>query len=290
MSQHDGVIDNAAGAAVRADINSALAAIFTNHSGATAPTTTYAYMWWPDITSGWLKQRDAANAAWIKRQPIGTGARVDVASASTVDLDANAANSDYIRLTGTTAVNAVTLADGQKRLALAGGAVPLVHSSSLVLPGSANYTTTAGDLLLFIGEAAGVVRVMIWKGDGTPVVGLTASNTATLTNKRITARTGSTTSSATPTINTDNVDVYQITALAAAITSFTTNLSGTPSDGDVLVIEITDNGTPRAITWGASFESSGNATLPTTTVTSTKLTTGLMWNSATTKWRCVGVA
>ena len=116
------------------------------------------------------------------------------------------------------------------------------------------------------------------------------SATATLTNKRINARTGTVASSATPTINTDNVDYYSITALAAAITSFTTNLSGTPTIGQTLWISITDNGTARAITWGASFESSGNVTLPTTTVISTRLDVAFIWNEATSKWRCVGVA
>lgn len=118
----------------------------------------------------------------------------------------------------------------------------------------------------------------------------TASNTLTFTNKRITARVGTTASSGTPTINTDNVDMYRITAQAAAITSFTTNLSGTPTDGQTLWISITDDGTARAITWGTSFESSGNITLPTTTVISTRLDVGFIWNTVSSKWRCVGVA
>lgn len=115
------------------------------------------------------------------------------------------------------------------------------------------------------------------------------ATTDTLTNKRITKRVGTTTSSGTPTINTDNVDVYIITAQAAAITSFTTNLSGTPTDGQSLIISITDNGTARAITWGSSFESS-TVSLPTTTVTSARLDVGFIWNAATSKWRCIGVA
>lgn len=111
------------------------------------------------------------------------------------------------------------------------------------------------------------------------------TTTDTLTNKRVTLRVGSTTSSATPTINTDNYDVYQLTAQAADITSFTTNLSGTPTDGDGLIIEITGTAA-RAITWGASFEASTVA-LPTTTVSTDKLTVGFIWNSATSKWRCI---
>jgi len=116
------------------------------------------------------------------------------------------------------------------------------------------------------------------------------ATTDTLTNKRITKRTGTTASSATPTINTDNVDFYSITALSAAITSFTTNLSGTPTEAQTLWIAITDNGTARAITWGASFEASGNVALPTTTVISTRLDVGFVWNTVTSKWRCVSVA
>lgn len=116
----------------------------------------------------------------------------------------------------------------------------------------------------------------------------TLSSTDTLTNKRITNRVGSTTSSATPTINTDNVDVYKLTAQTVDITSFTTNLSGTPTDWQMLIISITGTAA-RAITWGASFESS-TITLPTTTVTTATLDVTFRWNAATSKWRCVGVA
>lgn len=112
--------------------------------------------------------------------------------------------------------------------------------------------------------------------------------TATLTNKRITPRTSTEASSATPTINTDNVDFHSITALAVAITSMTTNLSGTPTNGQKLWIAITGTAA-RAITWGASFEASTVA-LPTTTVGTNRLDVGFVWNSVTSKWRCVAVA
>lgn len=114
------------------------------------------------------------------------------------------------------------------------------------------------------------------------------ATTDTLTNKRVTPRVSTTTSSATPTINTDNVDMYGLTAQAVDITSFTTNLSGTPTDGQKLWIYIVGTAA-RAITWGASFESS-TVTLPTTTVTTNRLDVGFVWNSATSKWRCVAVA
>ncbi len=111
------------------------------------------------------------------------------------------------------------------------------------------------------------------------------SSTNTLTNKRITKRTGTTTSSATPTINTDNVDFYSLTAQTADITSFTTNLSGTPTEGQTLWIAITGTAA-RAITWGSSFEASTIA-LPTTTVTTNRLDVGFVWNTVTSKFRCI---
>jgi len=117
---------------------------------------------------------------------------------------------------------------------------------------------------------------------------VTLTGTQTLTNKRITPRVSTTTSSATPTINTDNVDQYGLTAQAVDITSFTTNLSGTPTNGQKLWIYIVGTAA-RAITWGTSFESS-TATLPTTTVTTNRLDIGFVWNAATSKWRCVATA
>ena len=67
MPQNDFDIANQAGAAFRSDVNSALQALATLSSGATAPSTTYARMWWVDTTTNTLKQRNAANSAWIVR-------------------------------------------------------------------------------------------------------------------------------------------------------------------------------------------------------------------------------
>lgn len=115
---------------------------------------------------------------------------------------------------------------------------------------------------------------------------VTLTQTATLTNKRITKRVTTITSSATPTVNTDNCDAVTITALATAITSMTTNLSGTPTNFQPLLFRIKDDGTARAITWGASFEAKGTA-LPTTTVLGKVLYTMFIYDTVTSKWGCV---
>jgi len=65
MAQHDYIIENQSGAAFRADLNNGLAAIVSQNSGTNQPSTTYAYQWWADTTTGLLKLRNAANNAWI---------------------------------------------------------------------------------------------------------------------------------------------------------------------------------------------------------------------------------
>lgn len=71
MSQHDMDVANASGATVRADINSALQALASNSSGASGPSTTYAYQFWCDTTNGLMKQRNSANSAWLTLWELG---------------------------------------------------------------------------------------------------------------------------------------------------------------------------------------------------------------------------
>ena len=68
------------------------------------------------------------------------------------------------------------------------------------------------------------------------VVTYITGTSATLTNKRITRRVNTIDSSATPSINSDTTDLFTITALATGITNMSTNLTGTPVNGDLLEI------------------------------------------------------
>ena len=69
MAQHDYTIDNQTFPSYRTDHNNSLSAIVSNNSGASAPSTTYAYQWWYDTSTNILKLRNADNDAWIN---IGT--------------------------------------------------------------------------------------------------------------------------------------------------------------------------------------------------------------------------
>jgi hypothetical protein len=112
------------------------------------------------------------------------------------------------------------------------------------------------------------------------------TDTQTLTNKRVTARVDSSASSATPTPNADSDDVFELTALAAAA-AFAAP-SGTPTDGQPLLIRIKDDGTARGLTWNAIYRVIG-VTLPTTTVISKTLYVGCIYNAADSKWDVLGV-
>lgn len=65
MATHDYNIANQGFPAFRSDLNNALSAIVSNNSNSSAPSTTYAYQWWYDISSTTLKFRNADNDAWI---------------------------------------------------------------------------------------------------------------------------------------------------------------------------------------------------------------------------------
>ena len=65
MSLHDYVINNQSAPAFRADLNSALAAIASNNSSSSAPSTTYGGLIWFDTSANLLRIRNAANSAWV---------------------------------------------------------------------------------------------------------------------------------------------------------------------------------------------------------------------------------
>ena len=200
-------------------------------------------------------------------------------NADTVTTNANLTG--HITSTGNAAVlGSFTSAQLSTALTDETGTGSAVFATSPTLVTPALGTPTALVLTSATGlPAAGVV--------GTAV---TLADTQILTNKRITKRTDTVITHATPTINTDNVDYFSVTALATAITSMTSSLSGTPVDAQTLWIAITDdNSAAMAIAWGAKFEASTTA-LPTTTVQGARLDVGFVWNTVTAKWRCLAAA
>jgi hypothetical protein len=102
-------------------------------------------------------------------------------------------------------------------------------------------------------------------------------------------RVQSVTNSATITPNADADDAVDITAISQAFTI--ANPTGTPVNKQKLIIEIKDNGTARAITFGSAYVA-GGVSLPTTTVSSKILVLGFIYSTANSlnKWRLVSSA
>jgi len=82
----------------------------------------------------------------------------------------------------------------------------------------------------------------------------------------------------TPTTTNDMVD---ITAQDQALTL--NNPTGTPANGQGMVIRIKDNGTARAITWGSGYRALG-AALPTTTTAGKTMYVPVVYNAGASKW------
>lgn len=173
MAQHDYNIANADGASVRADLNNALSAGVSLNSGASAPSTTFAYMLWADTTTGLLKIRNAADSAWIT---VGTLASAnlglqraakgaDIASASPLVLGTDGS---YFDVTGTTGFSTITVAAGVGLFMLQfDGALTMTDGASLDL-GGANITTAAGDRGVFFATAANTVKMLSFQRQGVP--------------------------------------------------------------------------------------------------------------------------
>jgi hypothetical protein len=103
-------------------------------------------------------------------------------------------------------------------------------------------------------------------------------------------RVASITTATTITPTADTADQYNVTALATAATIAAP--SGTPADGQRLILRFKDNGTGRALTWTTSsgaYRAVG-PTLPTTTVATKTTYVGCVYNAADTFWDVIAVA
>lgn len=83
---------------------------------------------------------------------------------------------------------------------------------------------------------------------------------------------------------TPSVGTHLVTALAANLTINAP--SGSPVNGQKLLIRIKDNGTARTLTWNSIFRG-GDVPLPSTTVLSKVMYVGFVYNADDSKWDCV---
>jgi hypothetical protein len=185
-----------------------------------------------------------------------------------------------------TALGLVIGTDVQANL-VSGTNIKTINSTSLL--GSGDIATgTVTSITAGTGLSGGTIT-----GSGTIAIDSTVatlSGSQTLTNKRINPRAvaaGSTSGTLTP--NGDTTDVFNAFGLTGGITMAAP--SGTPTDGQKLIIRIKDNGTGRAITWtttSGAYRAIGTS-LPTTTIASKIIYVGCIYNTTDGFWDVIAV-
>lgn len=174
---------------------------------------------------------------------------------------------------------------------------PSLGAATALSINSLTITTSTGTLTIANGKTVTVNNTVTLNGtDGTTMTFPSATttlvgtdSTQTLTNKRYTPRIGTISSASTITPTADTADQYNVTALATNPTIAAP--SGTPTDGQKLILRILDNGTSRTLTWTTS---SGGyravaAALPPATSPNLVLYVGCIWNAAANYWDVIAI-
>lgn len=175
----DYLISNQSGAAVRAELNSILAAIASFNSGDTEPTTTYALMPWFDTTGSTVifKIRNEADTAWITIGDV-SQAYMGLAhlgttqnftkpqrSADTVDndgsFDLNASQNFTCTPTGNFTMTFTNIPDGQS------GVILLVNTGGHTVSAAATTKVMGADFLSTVSTAG--TYIIGYYSDGTNV-------------------------------------------------------------------------------------------------------------------------
>lgn len=226
------------------------------------------------------------SATGVITSTVATGTAPFTVASTTQVANLNAATAGNV--TGTVAV-----ANGGTGLTSGTSGGVLYYSAAGTLASSAALSANA----IVLGGGAGATPATTTTGTGV-VTALgnnanatggfaTIDGTATLTNKRINPRTSSTASTATLTPDISANDQYNLTAQAVGLTVAAP--TGTPVDGNKLIIRILDNGTGQTISWNATYTVIG-VTLPTTTTANKMVYVGCIYNSTNTRWDVVAVA
>jgi hypothetical protein len=201
-------------------------------------------------------------------------------------------------VTGTVAVGnggtgATTLTANNVILGNGGSAVQFVApgtTGNVLKSNGTTWTSAAEDAQVYPGAGIAVSTGSAWGTSKTTPTGdvVGTTDTQTLSAKRINPRVvNASGTSGNLTIAGDTTDLYKAEGLTGAITFL--QPSGTPVDGQKLMIRLEDNGTARGITWTTSagaFRAIG-ITLPTTTVLGKVTYVGCVYNSTDSFWDAV---
>jgi len=214
-----------------------------------------------------LKVKETSSAVSIRSENTWSSATSNTTTGSFQNNAVNSGNNNY-------GVNTLVSGSAVENIGVQGRATGTGTSNSIGGDFSAEGTTTN--------------KYAVRLADGTQAAGkvLKCVDTDGKANwGYITPTVQTVTSSATVTPTSTN-DLVTITAQATGLTL--ANPTGTFVEGQSLMIRIKDNGTARAITFGADYRAIG-ITLPTTTVISKTMYLGIIYNSTDAKWDILGL-
>ena len=148
---------------------------------------------------------------------------------------------------------------------------------------STNYTITLPAKSITIADNADIPDVTNLAPKNNPI--FTGTVTLPAFSGRKNPRVQTVTSASNVTPSADNDDVVDITAQAASLTI--ANPTGTPVSKQMLMIDIVDNGTARALSFGTNYAAGGTA-LPTTTVLGLQMSMVFVYTNS--KWKLRSLA
>lgn len=215
-----------------------------------------------------LKVKETSSAVSLRSENIWSSATSDTTTGSFQNNAVNSGNNNY-------GVNTLVNGSAVANIGIQGRANGTGSSNNIGGEFSAEGTTNNYAVKLL---------------DGTEAVGkylkcVDTDGKANWADVVVNPRVQTVTSSATVTPTSTN-DLVTITAQATGLTL--ANPTGTFVEGQSLMIRIKDNGTARAITFGADYRAIG-ITLPSTTVISKTMYLGIIYNSTDGKFDILGL-
>lgn len=257
------------------------------------------------ITSGtWNGTSISANYTDAKLKTLtGTSGRITIGGTST-DPTADLSTS-YVGQSSITTLGTIT--GGTWNASVVGPAYGGTGQSTYTT-GDINYASATNTLSKLSGNTTTTKKFLTQTGNGsvsaapgwnTIVAGdipdlsgtyLTPSGAANVSNKDYTPRVNSNTNYTTSvTMDWDSYDVYTISAQAGALL-FNNPTWTNKAAWKGRFIEIKDNGTARALTWGTDFAAGANITLPTTTTLGKDMVMEFIWSAIQSKILIVGIS